>query len=129
MLTKTKEKIHSNISQPIEAILGALRAAILREPAQGEFISSSAFRRGQVSASMLQDRVGQLSPVAIQVRIRLLEPAGRNEVLLPGCPSIRRPSPVRGSCRKGNRYNAPSGETLHHDVFRDMLTNKDGRPI
>ncbi|MCB9295388.1 MAG: Omp28-related outer membrane protein [Lewinellaceae bacterium] len=27
------------------------------------------------------------------------------------------------------QYNAPNGETLHHDVFRDMLTSKDGDPV
>lgn len=26
-------------------------------------------------------------------------------------------------------YNAPNGEAVHHDVFRDMLTNIDGEPI
>jgi hypothetical protein len=26
-------------------------------------------------------------------------------------------------------YNAPNGESVHRDVFRDMLTNIDGEPI
>lgn len=85
---------------------------------------------GQVSASMLEDRIGQTSPLAIQVR----ETGNSNRQVEVEVFSVDNP-PV-GDLRlfvavveKEIQYNAPNGETLHHDVFRDMLTDKDGDPI
>ena len=76
---------------------------------------------------MLQDRVGQLNPLAIQVR----ESGSSNRQVEVEVYSLD--APPSGDLRlfvavveKEIQYNAPNGETLHHDVFRDMLTNKDG---
>ena len=94
------------------------------------FNGSSGISAGQVSASMLQDRVGQLSPLAIQVR----ESGSSNRQVEVEVYSLD--APPSGDLRlfvavveKEIQYNAPNGETLHHDVFRDMLTNKDGDPF
>lgn len=85
---------------------------------------------GQVSASMLEDRIGQTSLLTIQVR----ETGNSNRQVEVEVFSVDNP-PV-GDLRlfvavveKEIQYNAPNGETLHHDVFRDMLTDKDGDPI
>ena len=94
------------------------------------FNGSSVTPGGQVTASMLESRIGQTSPLAIQVR-----ESGQSsrqvevEVYSLGTPPAGDVRLFVAVAEKEVQYNAPNGETLHHDVFRDMLTDKDGDPV
>lgn len=94
------------------------------------FNGSSNTPAGQVTASMMESRVGQTSPLAVQVR----ESGQSNRQVEVEVFSFD--TPPSGGLRlfvavveKEIQYNAPNGENLHHNVFRDMLTNKDGDPF
>ncbi|MCO6478705.1 MAG: Omp28-related outer membrane protein [Phaeodactylibacter sp.] len=94
------------------------------------FNGSNGISAGQATASMMEDRIGQTSPLAIQVR----ESGQSNRNVEVEVFSMD--TPPGGGLRlfvavveKEIQYNAPNGETLHHDVFRDMLTDKDGDPF
>ena len=94
------------------------------------FNGTSGTSAGQVTASMLDSQVGQTSPLAIQVT----ESGATSRQVEVGVFSLG--TPPSGDIRlfvavveKEIQYNAPNGETLHHDVFRDMLTSKDGDPV
>ncbi|MCO6489254.1 MAG: Omp28-related outer membrane protein [Phaeodactylibacter sp.] len=94
------------------------------------FNGTSGTSAGQVTASMLESRVGQTSPVAIQVT----ESGSSSrqvqvEVFSRGIPPSGDIRLFVAVVEKEIQYNAPNGETLHHDVFRDMLTSKDGDPV
>lgn len=94
------------------------------------FNGSSGTSAGQVSASMLEGRVGQSSPLAIQVRESGF--ANRQvevEVFSIGAPPSGDLRLFVAVVEKEIQYNAPNGETLHHDVFRDMLTDIGGDPF
>lgn len=93
------------------------------------FNGTSGTSAGQVTASMLESRVGQTSPLGIQVNES--GTASRQvevEVFSLGTPPSGDIRLFVAVVEKEIQYNAPNGETLHHDVFREMLTSKDGDP-
>ncbi len=78
-------------------------------------------------AATLNAALGQTSPVYVQVtetgstvnvRIHTVGTKPAGDYVL-----------YTAFAEKEVNYNAPNGENLHHDVFRDMLSNIDGDPI
>ncbi|MCB0586145.1 MAG: Omp28-related outer membrane protein [Phaeodactylibacter sp.] len=85
---------------------------------------------GQVTASLMENNLGQTSPLAIQVtETGVSNRQVEVEVFSQGPPPAGDLRLFVAVVEKEIQYNAPNGETLHHDVFRDMLTDKDGDPF
>jgi hypothetical protein len=85
---------------------------------------------GTVTANMLNDVTGGESPIEVQVE----ETSGINrtvsvDINLYGTAPVTNAKLYAAVVEKEIMYNAPNGETVHHNVFRKFLTSSDGNDI